>query len=142
MKIEVDVAGLKDALATITKLDKKTGGKILRTAVRDSAKIIKKQAQQNAPVGTGALKRTMRVRKFKTRNRQQVTVGVMTGKRVKLNIGEGSKYYYPAAIEYGSKKRNIQPSHFMRRALESKSAEAIQTMGSILWRGIRQGFAL
>lgn len=140
MKATVELDGLDQALRSVREMGRRAGGKVLRTAARDGAKVIKRQVAEMVPMKTGKLKRTLRVRKFRTKQRNTVVIGVMTGKRVKLGIKEGAKYYYPAAVEYGTKYRQARP--FMRPALRRSDAQARRVFARTLWQGIQQGFVV
>ena len=135
---DLKVIGSEELKRNMNRLEANIQKKYMRTALRTGAKLMKKTASSRVPVKTGALKRSFGVGAGK-RKRGVLRVYVWTGNRTKLGIPSDAEYYYPAAIEYGSKKRNIRPGRYIQMAFKSKDAEVKKLIADTLWAKIRGG---
>lgn len=123
----------------LQRLEQKEIKKALRTSLRKSAKEALNLARQAAPVETGALKRTMKVRALK-RSRVRLGVTVQTGSRKDLAIARGrgprrslaGRGYYPAWQEYQGPKAG-----FMRNAHKQASKRTVRLVTSAIIQSIR-----
>jgi len=115
-------------LGRLEKLPKKE----LRKILRDGATIIWKDMVARIPVDSGDLKKAMS-KKAKTvkagkRSRSGVSFSVQMPERSLLPQNpEDVTWYYPAAVEFGSRplgRRNARP--FMRPAFDAKRAEVLR----------------
>lgn len=133
----VDVIGEEKVIAAIDALEKKLKRKILSKALRAAAKIQLRAARQMAPVRTGRLRDSLKVRVAPGRNKKRggkvIKMGVYTGKKTDLGITDDT--YYPAYLEYGSSKMPAQP--FMRPAFEASAAESKQAATQIIKRELK-----
>ena len=133
--VGVEVTGLEGLLFSLQALPRKVQGKILRTAMRNGTKTVAAKTRELAPVDTGLLKRSFAVRALK---RKKGRVGYrITIKNVDkiIKTGEhGQRYFYPAAIEYGTHTRPAKP--FMRPAFEQTVEHATDQIANELGEAI------
>src|SRR5262245_22507668 len=89
---------IKQVVRALSEFDKKLQNKILRSALRNSAKYLQKKVQEIAPVKSGKLKRSIKVRTTKKKKRGQVAFNVQTGGGDNLFVGD---QFYGAFINFG-----------------------------------------
>lgn len=99
--------------------------KHMRAALRKGAHIIAGEARANAPVLTGALQGSIKVRAGKARRRGDLRINVLTGE----GFFKGDQFY-GAFLEYGTSRMAPQP--FMRPAFDTKHDEAQQAIAQHL----------
>lgn len=129
---DVSILGDRELSARFRSLTTQHGGKVLRPAIRDGAKLVRDAARVNASPGlTGANARTIKVRAGRGR-RGAVNIRVVTGFRADLGIPSSSPYYYPSAVEFGTAKMAARP--FLRPALDSNRAAVLALISSSAWR--------
>lgn len=128
---DISVIGDKKLQKKLDKLDKKLQKKAIREAMKDAMEPVKALAKQRAPQDKGLLVRSIRIG-MKT-SRKGISAMVRTGTRKQLKIPADSKYYYPAALEYGS--RYIKQQSFLRSSLGSKKETVLSKFSRNL-RGI------
>lgn len=73
--------------------------KIVRKALRRAARPVRDRARSLAPVRTGALRKSIKVRAAKLRGRGRIGILVKTGTREELGIEASNRWYYPAVVE-------------------------------------------
>jgi HK97 gp10 family phage protein len=120
-------------IGKLSELENKAANKVTRKALRAGAKVIQTQAQANAPVKSGLLKKSIKVRAGKSRK------GIIS-----IIVGVGKKWFtgpsfYAAFVEFGHKtgkrrsrgkvrargdsRKEIPGKHFIEQAFgESKEA--------------------
>lgn len=129
--VDISLIGDKALIRDFKKLEGVTQRKTFRKAVRESFKPVLRAAKANAPVLTGLMRQKIRLRAIK-RSRSRIGVQVLTGRRSDMipkvltpsalaKITSRGDVYYPAIVEYGSKKRNIKANPFIRRAFDSNA---------------------
>lgn len=104
--------------------------KAVDEAIKETAESIKDNAQSRAPVKTGALKRGIIVKKFRTRKDtlavydigMDPAMNAVFRGTIKNPKGKRKDYYYPTVIEYGTPHTPAQP--FLRPALKGHRAKA------------------
>ncbi len=122
---KIEVMGDKRILKKFAQLTTKAAQRrVINKAARPAAKPILESARANAPVETGALRRSIKIRTFKTRPGMSVAPGT----REELGIPAEAKHYYPAAVEYGHS--GAPGKFFMRRAFETQKASSMQAYRS------------
>jgi len=114
--IDISIFGDKKLEKQFKKLDLKLQKKTIKKALRDSAKIVKNTAKARVGVRSGKLKKSLKVRTEKGLKRGQFGIVVVTGTREELNIDADDKYYYPAAVEFGTK--NLPAKPYLRPAID------------------------
>jgi hypothetical protein len=148
--VTIHVDGVEETLKALAALGPALEQRVLRRAARNSSKVVLAAAQANlAPrTDTGALARGLRVRIQKTRKRYEgriaYTVQTPTRKELAKLYPERademmtSKWYFPAAIEYGYTRRGrtYAAVPFMRQAFASTGGTAANMMKTELRAGL------
>jgi len=133
--IDIAVIGDKELQRKLKALDIKMQKKIIHKALRAAAKPILAQSKATAPVLSGRLKKSLKLRARRAR-RGVFGVQVMTGTRQELGIPAGYPYYYPAAVEYGHARAPAHP--FLRPALEANRQKGINIAANVIRQGIEE----
>lgn len=94
--------------------------RVVNPAARAAGKPILAAARTNAPVLTGALRRSIKMRVY----RRSPGVWIGPGRRAELGIPAGDPHYYPAAVEYGH--AGASGKFYIRRSFEAHKASAIR----------------
>lgn len=141
------VEGVNEVLAALRQLPTRIENKVLRKAARNASKAVQEVAKGNVPEDTGALRKGIKVRAQKGK-RGRIAFTVRTPTRAELAAGNprrtaeimGSRWYYPAAIEYGYTRNGVTvaPNAFMRRAYESTRDSAARAMRNELIAGLER----
>lgn len=149
--LSIRVDGVSHIIAALEKLPARLESKVLRQAARAVAKEIVPTAKANAPKDTGAIRRTIKVRAVKGK-RGSIAVRVRTGTREELAKFHPkraeeiltSKWYYPAAVEYGYSRNGVTapPNAYMRRALRSHAESGKRAMRRALLQGLKRESAI
>ena len=108
MKVSVRVAGWAKVTSNIEELERRITRGVMREALTKSGRIMAAKAKANAPVKTGALKRSLKM-KVKTSRKKGVVVARIGA------AGPPGRYLH--LVEFGSSR--IGPNPFMRGAFES-----------------------
>lgn len=123
--ITIEISGLTELQDRIRQLPARIARRIVISSLRKGAAVIRKEAQKNVPVRTGALRKGFKV------SRSRIHRGPQYGVYLTLKKGRGrsdpSDPFYGRWVEAGYKKgpNQIPGVFFMRRALESKHGDAI-----------------
>ncbi len=146
--VTIQLSGINDIIRALRKLSDKVEKKIARKAVRAGTKLIAAEIKTRAPQDTGILKRSVSVRAARRRRRGVISMNAIfnmrkypqlvsfsAGSRTNLSSRkfEGKRYFYPAALEYGTSKMKARP--FVRPAWDSKKNQAL----AVVLGGIREG---
>lgn len=136
---KMQVTGTRQLVAALNKLPKKTKQKVLRGAVRKGARIFQKEVKARAPVGPipaaarkgkrrtyGKLKDQIRV--FRRRRGGSPTQEVFV-----VDVG---KAFWGAFLEYERGTSRQPPRPFFRRAIGSKTTEAVNVIRTQLTKGV------
>ena len=135
-KIQIDLKGFKGVSKKFNRLaSRKIQNQLLNPALKDGAKVILTESKSLAPVLSGKLRDTLKVKKG-PRSRKSISWFVQTGTRTRLQIPESDAAYYPAAVEFGTKNAVARP--YMRPALENASEEALNAVGKTLGQKIKE----
>jgi HK97 gp10 family phage protein len=145
-KIEVhaEVKGLRELDKRLGELESKLATKILDKALRKAAKPILDAAKAGAPVESGTLIKSIKIRKGKAkRGLRSVIVGVGD----KWFLGDE---FYAAFVEFGhlqgsrklgNTRKKIPGEHFIEYAYDEQKAAAtqllIQTLGELIDKAIK-----
>lgn len=125
--IEFKVIGIREVVQRLHQVETKLERKILRKAAREAARPIRAKAESLAPMDSGRLKRSIKIR-AKKRSRRGFGVNVWTGTREELEIDSEARGYYPMSLEYGfvtASGTRVAERSFMRRALEEETETAL-----------------
>lgn len=115
-RFDISILGDKALSATLSGLTEQMERKVLTKAMRDGGQFFLTLTKAAAPVETGKLKATLKLRALK-RQKGRVGVAIQTGTRAELGIDPKDKGYYPAFRELGTRK--LPPKPFMRGPLHS-----------------------
>lgn len=150
----IKLTGARELDLALRNLDRKIARKLVRQALRAGAKIIRDEAQQNAPVLSGQLKKSIKVRAAKSRRRGVIRLQVQTA-----DGDYAGDEFYASFIEYGFMKQETRrledgslislkrgsgtptyfpPRPFMRPAFESKKHEAARLVETTLRESIER----
>ena len=115
--VTVEIKGLKEVNRALKVLPERVQKNILTAGVRAVASDFAKSAKRLAPVDSGDLKKSIKVKKRRSKNRSYVrfTVGV---DKTKFHV------FYGHMIEFGT--ANIPAQPFMRPAFEQNKHSAVQ----------------
>jgi len=135
----LNLIGEKALQRKLAALGRTGANKVLRKALRAGAKVIRTEAQANAPVLTGDLRANIRVRAMKRRKQ---------GVGVRVVVGDGwyqGDQFYGAFLEFGHRvgsrrlgdaRATVEPKPFMRPAFDQKKDAAISEIETVLATGI------
>lgn len=124
----IELEGFDRFRSSMRQLESKIQKKVVRQALRAGAKIIHREAKQEAPELTGRTKRAVRVRAAR-RSRKFFGVNVQVGKQ-----DFTGETFYAAFVELGT--QHIQAMHWMKQAFERKKNEAKEAVLRTLGEGI------
>ena len=109
------------------------GPKIARglgqAATRAGAKVIVEEAKRIVPDPTGRLRDSIVIKAIPNKGREKNQVGVLIG-------FEKPESRYAGLVEFGTSHSAAHP--FMRPAMDTKAAEALDAMGASLTKGIKR----
>lgn len=148
--VSIAVVGAEDVRKKLLDIQMKYRRKIVSRAVRAAAKALFAAVKAIAPVGaTGKLSRFLRVRVLrpsKGTGKGTVRIGVIHGTRAQMGFDPksakwrqqetGKDWFYPAHVEYGTKKRPAQPH--LRRALKEQRENLLGIIGRELEAGLEE----
>ena len=139
--MSMSIMGGQELDNKLQRLGSKVVKKHLTKALRAGAKLILADARSRVPVLSGKLKRSLAVRIGKKRrgvHEKTITVRPDSKKEPDLvTFGkDGKRYFYPAAVEYGTRKRKAKP--FMRPAFDSQKQKAVKAIMAQLLKGVEE----
>lgn len=119
------VTGIPEIDKALAELERKAQRKIVSSAMRKAMKIVQAEAKNNAPVDTGELKKSIKVRAGK-RRRGAITIDVRT-----QDPNHKEKF-----LEFGTVKMAARP--FMRPAYDTKGEQAKKQAIAEILEGIER----
>jgi len=125
----IQIRGGEKLAAALEALGPAMEKKILRSAMREAAKPILDDAKRRAPVLTGQLRKSLKIRSIKRNRQGQVGVVISTEK----GFFKGETFY-GAFHEFGTKKMPARP--FIRPAFESNKAQSVRIVGEAIKIGL------
>lgn len=144
MKMTLTLQGGKELERKLKTLPTRIRNKVVRTALRSGAKLVQAETKQLAPVATGLLRKSLKVRAMK---RKKGRIGI----NVQMGAGDyKGETFYGAFVEYGHKvgkrpgkldkaadsRGSVAGKHFMDEAFENKAQDAADLIESQLKAGI------
>lgn len=153
MSVNVKLLGDKKLDKKLKELESRTQKKVVRKAMRNTAKAVQKDVRSAAPVASGRLRKSIKVRASK-RSRRRIGIEVRTGERSELGIEPSERGYYPASIEFGSRPHQIEdvvidgeprkvvthpgtrPNPFIRGTMDRKRRQYLRKLAREIGRGI------
>jgi HK97 gp10 family phage protein len=141
LKASVAVEGLHAIERLLDQIGKTAASKIIRKALRDGSKSILNTTRGLAPVDTGLMKKSLGIIALKRKrgrigfrvgfkNVDQLVTYSKNKKKDKSGKEVNQRYFYPSAVEYGTKKNPPHP--FMRPAYEQNKEYALRDIRETL----------
>lgn len=96
--ITLDIRGQKELFAKLSALKRGSFTKVVRAGLKAGANIAKEIIKANTPVDTGALKKAVKVRAGKRRQKGRITYLVSTSGKANLHTGS---VFYGGFVEFG-----------------------------------------
>jgi HK97 gp10 family phage protein len=122
--------GADKLLAALKDLEPKLAKGVLSKAMRAGAKPILETAKAMAPVDTGDLRRSLKIRAIKRNRKGRVGVVISTDK----GFFKGDTFY-AAFHEFGTSRMPARP--FIRPAFDAHKVSSVKIIGNEIWSGIR-----
>lgn len=135
---KVEWHGSEELIRKFVQLPKAVQKKVQRPVMRRAAKLVQTAVKRRVPVGTGLLRKLIKVRSIK---RSRVWVGAFcrTPTRKELGIPKESKWYYPAIVEYGHSKRSgLSARPYMRSGWDATKRQVRAKVQREMGRGIER----
>lgn len=137
------VTGIPELDAKLRTIEQRLAKKIYRRSVRKAAKPVLDTARSLAPVESGDLKRSLKIRAMKRsrRNKHQVGVQVVTGKE----WFKGDQFY-AAFIEFGAPGHKffgkgeapLEPKPFLRPAADANKSKVADVFRAEMRRELEE----
>lgn len=118
--LEIDQKSIDEMVKKLQNFENKVGKKVIRTAVREGSKTIKKSLRDNAPTDTGLLKRNITF-KMRTAKRYKGIYSIIGAKWLEQNKNPA---IYIHVLEHGGKKLSRGTRPFAKRAFDRVSSRA------------------
>lgn len=131
--VDISLLGDKKLIRKLKRMEPAVQKRIMRKALRAGARPVRDESRRRAPILTGRLKKSIKIRALK-RSRNKLGVLVQTGTRAELGIDPDDRYYYPAHVELGH--GSVPAIPYLRGALDSKAQEALRIIQREAWNGI------
>lgn len=146
--IDISVFGDKALQRRLQRVATTTQRKIVRQALRASAKRIKPYVLQNiqSKLGqrTGAYYKAWKRAKIRSgaTRRGMIRLGIAMPTREEFGIAPGDKYFYPAALEYGQKRgnRHVPARPHIRPAVDNNKGREFRQISRDIGRGITKAW--
>ena len=136
-QVQFELTGIEEMQQTFDELDKALQRRIIRAALKKGAAIARRsitsRVHAQGLVDTSALINNIHVTKARKKKRRHY-VAVQTGTRPMMGIKDTDKYYYPAALELGTK--NSPPFAFMREGFAAAEPMVKQVVKAEVKKGI------
>jgi len=165
MEIDFKIEGALEIEKALKKLELRIEKNISRRAVGAGAKVFIRAMKSLVPSNTGTLKRSIGMKRLKTRKSATVIIGPRSGKSRQERIGKtgktikGSDGWYAHLVEYGTfasrthplsprtkrkprkngMPRGMAPRPFMRPAFDTQQEASIKAMADAYRQGIARG---
>lgn len=123
LAVNVEALGSREVVEALKRQSKKTQKATIRRALRAGAKTLAERARELAPVDSGALRRSIKVRARK-RSRRYIGSLVLIG--VDLEDGRGT------FTEFGTDR--LRQTRFVRRAVEERRDQVLNEVSAQILR--------
>jgi HK97 gp10 family phage protein len=126
----MEIKGFKEIEQKLKDYPLKVKKRIIKPAIRSGITVIKDSIYSRAPIESGELKRTIRIRVFREETWGIKAVAIVDP-RIKRavnrrNIKGGRTNSYAAFVEYGTRKQ--KPKKFAREGFETTKEQALNTI--------------
>lgn len=139
----VTIAGDRELSKRLEALEKKVAAKAVKQAARPAMKVVLAKVRAEAPKESGTLRRYTKLRVLRAGKRKRKTwgVGIFTPTRDKLGEKGAGKWYYPAHVHYGHKKRGgggrVEGVPYLRDPLRKLEPRVRRIFRVRLWRIVK-----
>lgn len=121
-EVDLELLGIEDLITEVEKLGKQ-GARLENRALREAGEVVKEAIQNESPVDTGTLKKSITVSRVKTKDGMK-----------QVEVGPGKEAFYGKFVEFGTVKIRANP--FMGRGYESSKGKATDTIAENLRKGL------
>lgn len=121
-EVEFELMGIEDLITEVERLGKQ-GARIENKALREAGEVVKEAIQNETPVDTGTLKKSIDVSRVKTKDGMK-----------QVEVGPDNEGWYGKFVEFGTVKIRANP--FMGRGYESSKNKAMDTIKENLRKGL------
>jgi HK97 gp10 family phage protein len=121
-EVDLELLGIEGLIAEVEKLGKQ-GARIENKALREAGGVVKEAIQNETPVDTGTLKKSIDVSRVKTKDGMK-----------QVEVGPDNEGWYGKFVEFGTVKIRANP--FMGRGYESSKNKAMDTIKENLRKGL------
>jgi HK97 gp10 family phage protein len=125
VKVEVTIRGLEELKRELARLSDAAQGRLTRNALMAGARIAAKAARENAPVATGALKKSIKARWGAPDKRSSVKTALVN-----------TPVFYGALVEFGTV--HVAPKPYMRPAVDENQGAMVAKMAENISKGIER----
>jgi HK97 gp10 family phage protein len=145
--VEIKIEGLKELEKALLALPDKIAKRILARSVYAGAAVVRKAAREKCPVKTGKLRKSIKIKKRRSKDRREVVYSVFVGE------------FYGRMVEYGTQSHRIKAKKgkvmgkdgrfgsevdhpggsakpFLRPAFDSSTHQIIEAMKAKMAEGI------
>jgi HK97 gp10 family phage protein len=123
----ITVTGLREVQRQLYSYSQQLGDRVVLGALRQGANVVKKAAQDNAPIKTGKLKRGIRVTRSKIHRGKSSKD--MIGVYLSIRKGKGGPFYGRFQEDgWKAGKRIVPGKKFVDRAFNTKKEEAVSVI--------------
>lgn len=133
---DIRLLGDEELTRNLKRLDHEIQKKIAKRALREGAKPMLETAKSLVPVRTGRLRDSLKIKSYTASRGGYITADVKPGKREELGISKDDKHYYPSVLEFGDKRRGIQPKPYLRPAFDANKSRSLSIVKAIFKAGI------
>jgi HK97 gp10 family phage protein len=126
--LKVSIKGSKEIIKKLDSLEKKIATKIVRTAIREAAKPILKEAKANIPSDSGNLKKNTKIRTMK---RKKGRIGLIV-----QSSSTDPQGYYGSFVEYGTKYQKAQDN--IKKAYDKLKDKTAKQLEEAILKGIEK----
>jgi len=138
--VTVNIKGLKELAEALKQMPERIAGKALGASVAAGAAIIRDQARANAPVASGATKKSIVA--YRKRGSHPDNIGYRVGVTLKKKwpgrgkgkTGKGEPAYWWIFNEFGTSKQAAKP--FMRPAFDQQGGRALAAIKMMLEKAV------
>lgn len=143
VKFDIRVEGSRELQSLFKQLPTKMARTVLVRALRQGATLVRRAAAASVPVDTGRLRKGYEIKQVGRRGPLAANplVAVQTKRRNHFGIPPGSKWFYPAILEFGAPKRGLKPQRYLARAADNNSRAVRLKILEALDRGLVRAFS-
>jgi len=141
--VDISILGDVELERSLAMLPDGVQRKVIRKAMRNTAKRMRSAIVPRVPVLTGRLRKEIKRSSIRAIRRSRTKLGatVALPTREAMGIPANSKWYYPAILEYGSPKTGLKPIRYFREAVDTSWPAERRILFSEVKTGIESAWA-